>query len=256
MTQGPGARPARHGGTEAAAQPGQAGRQGGQGRRHQRQERRRRTKADVKAAKARQAQAEAAVKLAEVQLGYATIKAPSDGTVVNVVGNAGANAAPGRTLLTMTDPADLFVRVFVPEPQIGQVVVGHGATITTNSSTETFTGHRLLRLGRRPSSPRTTSTPPSSAPSWCSPSASGSTTPRAPSRPACRWTRGCHDRGVRPDPPVRRHRGRRRRRPERPRRGGARPARPGRRRQVDADPDARHRAPSGRRATPPSTASR
>ena len=81
------------------------------------------TKADVKAAKARQAQAEAAVELARVQLGYATIKAPAAGTVVNVVGNAGANAAPGRTVLTLTDPASLFVRVFVPEPQIGQVVV-------------------------------------------------------------------------------------------------------------------------------------
>lgn len=98
------------------------------------------TKADVTAAQARQAQAEAAVKLAEVQLGYATIKAPSDGTVVNVVGNAGANAAPGRTLLTMTDPADLFVRVFVPEPRIGQVSVGQQVGVTTNSSSETFAG--------------------------------------------------------------------------------------------------------------------
>ena len=98
------------------------------------------TKADVKAAQARQAQAEAAVKLAEVQLGYATVKAPRDGTVVNVVGNAGANAAPGRTLLTMTDPADLFVRVFVPEPRIGQVSVGQQVGVTTNSSSETFAG--------------------------------------------------------------------------------------------------------------------
>lgn len=98
------------------------------------------TKADVRAAQARQAQAEATVKLAEVQLGYATIKAPRDGTVVNVVGNAGANAAPGRTLLTMTDPADLFVRVFVPEPRIGQVSVGQQVGVTTNSSTETFAG--------------------------------------------------------------------------------------------------------------------
>lgn len=52
------------------------------------------TKADIVAAKARQAQAEAAVKLAEVQLTYATITAPADGTVVNVVGSAGQNAAP------------------------------------------------------------------------------------------------------------------------------------------------------------------
>ncbi|MFT4215593.1 MAG: efflux RND transporter periplasmic adaptor subunit [Micropruina sp.] len=98
------------------------------------------TKADLKAANARLAQAEAAVKLAQVQLGYATIKAPSAGTVINVVGNAGGNAAPGRTLLTMTDPADLFVRVFISEPRIGQVSVGGTATITTDSATGSFTG--------------------------------------------------------------------------------------------------------------------
>ena len=98
------------------------------------------SKADVKAAKARQAQAEAGVKLARVQLTYATVKAPRDGTVVNVVGNAGQNAAPGRTILTMTDPSDLFVRVFVPQPRIGGVSVGRQAQVSTDSSTRTFTG--------------------------------------------------------------------------------------------------------------------
>ena len=98
------------------------------------------TKADVKAAKARLAQAEAAVELAKVQLGYATITAPIAGTVVGVVGNAGANAAPGRTVLTMADPADLFVRVFVPEPRIGEVIVGGEVTVETASGAETYTG--------------------------------------------------------------------------------------------------------------------
>ena len=98
------------------------------------------TKADVKAAKARLAQAEAAVELATVQLGYATITAPAAGTVVNVVGNAGANASPGRTVLTMADPADLFVRVFVPEGRIGQVKVGQEATVTATSSAEAYPG--------------------------------------------------------------------------------------------------------------------
>ncbi|MBK8448028.1 MAG: efflux RND transporter periplasmic adaptor subunit [Micropruina sp.] len=98
------------------------------------------TKADVKAAKARLAQAEAAVKLAEVQLTYATITAPRDGTVVNVVGNVGQNAAPGRTILTMTDPAELFVRVFVPQTGIAAVSVGQSVNVTTDSSPTTFAG--------------------------------------------------------------------------------------------------------------------
>lgn len=98
------------------------------------------TDADVKAARVRLSQAESAVKLAEIQLGYATITAPTDGTVITVVSNSGQNAAPGRTLLTMTNPADLFVRVFVPETRIGQVSVGQQVNLTSDSTTGTFQG--------------------------------------------------------------------------------------------------------------------
>jgi HlyD family secretion protein len=98
------------------------------------------TKADVTAAKARQAQAEAAVKLAKVQLGYTTVSSPANGTVVSVVTNVGQNAAPARTMLTVVDPGDLFVRVFVPETEIGRVAIGQAATATTDSSATAFDG--------------------------------------------------------------------------------------------------------------------
>jgi HlyD family secretion protein len=98
------------------------------------------TKADVSSARARLNQAEAAVDLAKVQLGYATVAAPHSGVVVTLTTNAGQNAGPGRTLLTLSDPNDLFVRVFVPETQIGNVKVGQQATVTTDSSTEPYTG--------------------------------------------------------------------------------------------------------------------
>ena len=45
------------------------------------------TKADVAAAEARVEQANAAVALAKVQLGYATVTAPRDGRVVSVSTN-------------------------------------------------------------------------------------------------------------------------------------------------------------------------
>lgn len=98
------------------------------------------TAADVTAAKARQKQAEAAVKLAKVQLGYTTVTSPATGTVVSVTSNVGQNAAPGKALLTILDPTDLFIRVFVPETGIGDVKVGQSASVTTDSSTGTFTG--------------------------------------------------------------------------------------------------------------------
>lgn len=87
------------------------------------------TDAEVDASKARLAQAVAAVKLAQVQLGYATVKSPATGVVVSVPANAGQNASPGKTLVTLADPVDLFVRVYVPEPSIGDVSLGQKATV-------------------------------------------------------------------------------------------------------------------------------
>lgn len=98
------------------------------------------TKADVTAAKARQAQAEAAVELAKLQLSFATVTAPRDGQVVSLATNAGQNAAPGRTLVTLSDPADVFVRVFVPEPRIGEVKVGQQVTVSSPSLTAAVPG--------------------------------------------------------------------------------------------------------------------
>ena len=98
------------------------------------------TKADIKAAEARLAQAQTAVKLAKVQLGYTVITAPRAGTVVSLTTNVGQNAAPGKALLTLVDATDLFVRVFVSETRIGEVKVGQSATLTTDSSTETYSG--------------------------------------------------------------------------------------------------------------------
>jgi membrane fusion protein YbhG len=98
------------------------------------------TKADVSAARARLNQARAAVDLAKVQLGYATVAAPHSGVVVTVTTNAGQNAGPGKTLLTLSDPGSLFVRVFVPETQIGSVKVGQQVTVTPDSPGEPYTG--------------------------------------------------------------------------------------------------------------------
>lgn len=98
------------------------------------------SKAEVDAARAKVAQAEAAVSLAKVQRGYATITAPHDGVVTSVVTNVGQNAAPGRTLVTLLDTTDLFARVFVPEAQIGQVRIGEQATATADGSGSSHDG--------------------------------------------------------------------------------------------------------------------
>jgi len=93
------------------------------------------TDAEVDAARARQRQAEASVKLAEVQLGYATVTAPHAGTIVAVPANAGENAGPGKTLATIADPSDLFVRVYVPEPDLGEVDMGQAVEVIATDGT-------------------------------------------------------------------------------------------------------------------------
>lgn len=98
------------------------------------------TKAEVKAAKARLAQARAGVALARVQLSYTVVTAPRTGVVSAVAANAGQNASPGKTLATIADTSDLFVRVFVPETHIGEVKTGGLAEIRTDSSDVTYPG--------------------------------------------------------------------------------------------------------------------
>lgn len=98
------------------------------------------TKAEVTAAKARLAQAKANVGLAEVQMTYTVVNTPHGGVVSAVSANAGQNASPGKTIATIADTGDLFVRVFVPETRIGDVKLGAAATVTTDSSDTTYPG--------------------------------------------------------------------------------------------------------------------
>lgn len=95
------------------------------------------SKADVTAAKARLEQAKASVSLAKIQLGHAKVTSPRAGTVVSVAANAGQNASAGRTLVTMVDPSEVFVRVFVPEPRMGEIAVGQQVTVTSDAGETT-----------------------------------------------------------------------------------------------------------------------
>jgi HlyD family secretion protein len=94
------------------------------------------TKAEVAEAKARETQAKAGLNLAKTQLGYATLKAPHDGVVVTVTTNAGQAAAPGRTLVTLSDPADVWVRAFVPEPLLGSIRVGTPVRVSADGASD------------------------------------------------------------------------------------------------------------------------
>lgn len=92
------------------------------------------TDAEIEAAKAQLDQARAAVSLAKVQVRYAVVTAPHDGIVVAVTGNAGENASPGRTVLTLLDQAAPYVRFYVPETRIGKIAVGDAVRLDANGT--------------------------------------------------------------------------------------------------------------------------
>lgn len=96
------------------------------------------SKALLDQAQARLDQAKAALDMAKVQAGYAAIAAPVDGHVTLVAASVGENASPGRTLATIADLSRLYVNIYVPETDIAQLQVGVRATVSTDSSAETF----------------------------------------------------------------------------------------------------------------------
>lgn len=90
------------------------------------------TDAEVAAAKAQLDQARAGVDLAKVQVRYTVVKAPHDGVVVAVSSNAGENASPGKTVLTLLDQTAPYARFYVPETRIGDIALGDTVRIVTS----------------------------------------------------------------------------------------------------------------------------
>jgi HlyD family secretion protein len=98
------------------------------------------TTADVTAAQAQLDQADVALAMAKVQVGYTSIASPIDGVISSIAARAGENAVPGSTLAMVSDPASLTVTIYVPESQIGLVKIGQTGTLTTDSITKTYHG--------------------------------------------------------------------------------------------------------------------
>jgi HlyD family secretion protein len=96
------------------------------------------SRADKAAAQAQLDQANAALKMAKLQLSYCTVTSPVDGVLLTKALDVGENASPGKTLATIGRLDALTVTVFVAESDIGRVRVGQKAKLATDSSTATF----------------------------------------------------------------------------------------------------------------------
>jgi len=84
------------------------------------------------------AQAEAALAQLDAMLANAVIKAPFDG-VVTVKGREGGETVPaGAPVVTIMNMGDRWVRIYIPEDQVGAVCLGQTAAI----SADTYPGKR------------------------------------------------------------------------------------------------------------------
>ncbi|MDZ7782302.1 MAG: efflux RND transporter periplasmic adaptor subunit [Halioglobus sp.] len=92
------------------------------------------------ALKARLAQARQALSEAEIVLGYATVRAPIDGRVIERRVEPGDTVAPGAALLALYDPTSLRVEVAVPEQDAIELELGQQVNISIPSLDQQMIG--------------------------------------------------------------------------------------------------------------------
>ena len=93
--------------------------------------------------------ADARVTEIEATLADLRITAPSDGTVITRLAEPGELVAPGRPLATLTDLSSLYVRVYVPEREIGKVRLGNQARIYADAFPGRAFGGSVVEIAQR-----------------------------------------------------------------------------------------------------------
>lgn len=91
------------------------------------------TQPTIQAQKAAVDMAAQSVKAAELNLSKLTIKSPSDGQVLYKQVELGQVVNPGTTMVTILDPNDLWIKIYVPEAKLNKVKVGGMVQISVDS---------------------------------------------------------------------------------------------------------------------------
>jgi HlyD family secretion protein len=99
----------------------------------------------IESQRAQLAAAEAALQAIEAAIEYATIEAPFEGVVTIRHSEPGEIVAPGAAVLTITNPDDRWVRIYVREDRIGAVRIGTEASITSDTyADKDYTGEVIF----------------------------------------------------------------------------------------------------------------
>lgn len=94
---------------------------------------------DIDQAEAIVEKAQAALRLAETQLGYASIVSPLSGMVLSKNIEPGEYVAPGTPVVTVGDLVNVWLRAYIEEPDLDRVKLGQKATVSIDSG-KTFQG--------------------------------------------------------------------------------------------------------------------
>ncbi len=87
----------------------------------------------VELAKANVHNAEETLKLAQIVLGYTTLRAPFDGVITVREAELGEIMAPGTPVVTLADLDHVWLRAYINEPDIGKVRLGQAVTVKTDT---------------------------------------------------------------------------------------------------------------------------
>ncbi|HPQ42128.1 MAG TPA: efflux RND transporter periplasmic adaptor subunit, partial [bacterium] len=83
----------------------------------------------IETIRTRRRRLEAALDVLEYKISLGTIASPLTGTVLETYVDAGEYVVPGRSLMDIADLQSMWIRIFVPEPDLAQIVIGNRAKV-------------------------------------------------------------------------------------------------------------------------------
>ncbi|MGK7311304.1 MAG: HlyD family secretion protein [Candidatus Longimicrobiales bacterium M2_2A_002] len=102
----------------------------------------------IRAQRAAVAAAEASVRQAEAALENTVVEAPFDGRITTRHRDPGETVQPGQPVVTLLDPDDRWVRIYVAEDRIGAVGIGEPAVITSDTYPDREYDGRVVFIAR------------------------------------------------------------------------------------------------------------
>ncbi|MDQ7781071.1 MAG: efflux RND transporter periplasmic adaptor subunit [Planctomycetota bacterium] len=104
-------------------------------------------KEDIDLAAAELAKSEAELTIARTKLGYATVRAPRAGVVLERYVTAGDSVSPARSpLVSLYDPADIQMRVDVNQADIANVFMGQSVEVMTEAEPNRKYSGTVIRI--------------------------------------------------------------------------------------------------------------